>query len=350
MKDLVHVNDIVVESFEALAEKLEEHQKKLSVNPNYIKDGVVISVNALEKIKNLKSKYIINVDLEIPRKFYEELRDGRVVRVGGVLKHPTKNVFKKHLGEIKPSVVRKLSKATNWAAPGLDVLGQVLVDQKLGDILGIVKEIDLKLEAQNRGAFLSAITQARKLCLASNKEIERQELFLVLNDLNHCEHLFTEIYKAKWKEYNKLDNMYRSSLLTNTSELKKICKIGKAIPGDLEIIALCKIAQIRLREMSEQYVRAKEESFGLVSFLCEEIGNYKDNFDDYAMSIKELRHQKLFIEFWKMCTWYFKCQYEEKKFQNIKDEFLEPHERVEFLLNIALCVPLGVTEYLPNGS
>lgn len=153
MKDIAHNNDTVVESFETLAEKLKEHQKKLSVNRNYIKGGLAIGVNALEKIEKLKNKHIINVNLEIPKKFYEELREGRVVRVGGALKHPTKNVFKKHLKEIKPSAVRKLTKATNMVLFITDVFGEVLVDQKLGDIMNAVKEIDLKLEAQNRGAF-----------------------------------------------------------------------------------------------------------------------------------------------------------------------------------------------------
>ena len=49
----------------------------------------MFGVNAL-KIEKLKNKHIINVNLEIPKKFYEELRDGKVVRVGGSLKHPTR--------------------------------------------------------------------------------------------------------------------------------------------------------------------------------------------------------------------------------------------------------------------
>ena len=48
MEDIAHKNDSVVESFETLAKRLDAHQKKLSVNPNYIKEGVVFGVNALE--------------------------------------------------------------------------------------------------------------------------------------------------------------------------------------------------------------------------------------------------------------------------------------------------------------
>lgn len=349
MEDIAHKNDSVVESFETLAKRLDAHQKKLSVNPNYIKEGVVFGVNALEKIEKLKNKHIINVNLEIPKKFYEELRDGKVVRVGGSLKHPTKNVFRKHLEDIKPSGVRKLTKAINVVSFATDVLGQVLVDQKLRDIMNTVKEIDLKLDAQNRGAFLSAIGQARELySIQGDEELRKQRINSVLGELSGCEYLFTVIYENKWKEYIKLDNSYRTSLLTNTSELKKMCKIGKEMPEYLEIIALCKIARIRLWEMSGQPVLAKEKAFDLVSFLSEKIDNYKDSFGDHAMSIKKNQHQKLFIEFWKLCTWDTECLYEEKIFKNIKDEFLESHERIEFLLNTALCVPLDVPEELSD--
>ncbi|MCR4322050.1 MAG: hypothetical protein NUV74_17160 [Candidatus Brocadiaceae bacterium] len=351
MKDIANKNDVAVESFGTLAKKLEEHQKKLSVNRNYIKDGVVIGVNALEKIEKLKNKHIINVNLEIPKKIYEELRDGKVVRVGGALKHPTKNVFRKHLKEIKPSAVRKLTKATNMVFFVTDVFESVLVDQKLRDIMNTVKEIDLKLEAQNRGAFLSAIEQSRELYLIQNEEIKRQKIILVLDKLSYCEHLFTVIYENKWKEYIKLDNSYKNdfkSRLTNTSELKKMCEIGKALPEYLEIIALCKIAQVRLWEMLGQYVLAKEKAFNLVSFLSEKIDNYKDNFGDYALSIKLGSHSRLFGEFWDMCTWDAGGLHREKRLKNIKDGFIESHERIEFLLNTALCVPLDVPEELSN--
>lgn len=359
-EDIAHKNDTVIESFGTLAGKLEEHQKGLSVNPNYIKDGVVIGVNALEKIKNLKNKHIINVNLEIPKKFYEELRDGKVVRVGGSLKHPTKKVFRKHLEDIKPSGVHKLTKATNMIFFVTDILGQVLVDQKLRNIMNTVKEIDLKLDAQNRGAFLSAINQARELhSIQGDEELKKQRINSVLGELSGCEYLFTVIYENKWKEYIELDNSYCNSIksrLTNASELKKMCRIGKEMSEYLEIIVLCKIARIRLWEMSGQFVLAKEKAFELVSFLCEKIDNYKDAFGYMALLTKKYGYNRR----WDGFVFYGildSCMggkltrlHREKTFENINDELLESHERVEFLLNTALCVPLDVAEELPSGS
>lgn len=187
--------------------------------------------------------------------------------------------------------------------------------------------------------------------LIQNEEIKRQTIPLVLDRLSYCEQLFTVIYENKEKEYIKLDNSYKNdfkSRITNTSELKKMCEIGKALPEYLEIITLCKIARVRLREMSGEYFLAKENVFSLVSFLSEKIDNYKDNFGDYALSIKQIYYESFIGDLRNIGPWDSYQLNKEKIFKNIKDEFLEPHERIEFLLNIALCVPMDVTEELSD--
>ena len=321
-------------NFETLVTRLEEHQNRLSVNPNYIKDGLVVGLNTIKKIKQLKNKHIINVDLEIPKELYKQLGAGKIKRVAGALKHPQKHTFIKHLQEVKPSKVKKLSKVANIAFVALDVLESVIVDQKLKEIIEIVKEIDLKLDAQNRGALKSAIEQIKDLHLVQSPETKQQKILFIQNGLSYCEHLYTSIYENKWNKYIELNNKYAKSKITNSSELNELRKLGIAIPDALEPIIICKVAQTKLYEMQDEYVLAQDKAFNLVTFLTDRLSDYKNAFDDNALNYKKKLYKNYGI------------QKRDKRFLRIKDELIEPNEKIEFLLNSTLCYALSIPEII----
>lgn len=324
-------------NFETLVAKYEEHQKKLSINPNYLKDGVVFGLNTLNKINQLKNKHIVNVHLEIPKEFYKELGAGKINRVAGALKHSQKQTFIKHLQEVKPSKVKKLTKAANIAFIALDVLESVIVDQKLKEILEIVKEINLKLDAQNRGALKSAIEQIKDLHLIQNTEIQQQKILLIQNDLSYCEQLFTTIYENKWNKYIELNNKYATAKITNSSELNELHKIGISLPNSLEPIIICKVAQTKLCEMQDEYVLAQDKAFNLAGFLSDKLDDYKNAFSDNSLDEKKKIYKNYGI------------QKKEKRFLKIKDELVEPNEKIEFLLNSTLCYALSIPEVIGQG-
>lgn len=317
-------------NFETLVSKLNEHQKRLSVNPNYIKDGIVIGSNTISKLSKLKNKHIINVNLEIPKEFSKQLGAGEINRIGGVLKHAQNQTFIKHLKEVKPSNVKKLTKVANIAFIALDILESVIVDQKLKEILETVKNIDLKLDAQNRGKLKSALEQFKDLHLVSNPDIKQQKILLIQNELSYCDHLYTNIYDNKWNKYLDLNTKYNNSKIRNSNELKDIVKIGCSLPGALEPIIMCKVAQIKLYGMQDEYVLAQDKANSLNSFLIDKLNDYKDVFDGDSLDEKKASYKNV---------WF---QKREKRFSKIKDELTEPNEKIEFLLNSTICYTLSI--------
>jgi len=325
-------NEIV--SIKELNSKLKQHQKKLSLNKKYVKEGAKVGSKAIEKIEKVVNKHIINVNLEIPKEFVKKLAEGKVYRKGGALKIPQTERFAKHLSEVKPSNVKRLTKIANVAFLALDLIESAIVDQKLKDILEYVKDIDLKLDAQNRGAFKSAIEQIKELQLIQNLDVKNQKILLIQDRLSYCEHLFTEIYEGRWQNYLELKRKFDNSILDNSSELKKMIKLAKNLPNDLEPIILCKIAQTKLCEMQGEYILAKEKSFVLNSFLADKLDEYKDEFDSPGLDSKKNKYKK------------YGFQKRDKRFAKIKEELIEANEKVEFLLTSSICYTLSIPEEL----
>lgn len=317
-----------------LQSKLKQHQNKLSHNKKYIKEGSKVGLKAVEKIEKVFNKHIINVNLEIPKDFVKKLGEEKVYRIGGALRIRENKRFAKHLSEVSPSNVKKLAKFGNVAFLALDLIESAVVDQKLKEILIYVKDIDLKLDAQNRGELKSAIEQIKELQLIQNEEVKKQKILFIQDRLSYCEQLFTEIYDGRWQKYVELNRKYQDSRITNYTELKELTRIGKSLPNDLDPIVLCKVAQTKLCEMQGEFILAKEKAFNLNSFVADKLDEYKDAFSSNSLSIQK--------EKYKRCGF----QKRNKRFIAVEEELEESNEKIEFLLNYSICYTLSIPEEL----
>jgi len=325
-------NDKAIITSDELYSKLKDHQSNLTLNKGYIKEASKIGFKTIEKVDTVLKKHIINVDLEIPSDFVNKLGKGKCYRTGGVVRETGSEKIRKHLREVKPSNAKKLSKIASTGFLVLDIIESAIVDQKLKDILEHVKEIEMKIDAQNRGAFKSAISQLKDISRTKNPENKNRKILLIQNELSKCENIFTEIYMSHWQDYGIERKKFNKSKITNNAELKKMTELAKKIPNELDIIVSCKIAQIKLYEEQEEYSLAKEKSFELNYFIAGQLDKYKNEFntDNLIQTINKFKN--------------YGFQERIQRIKKIEEQLIEPHEKIEFLFNSSIYYTLTIPE------
>ncbi len=320
--------------FNYLVTKFEEKQKKLSLNPVYAKEGLKHGNLALEKLLDLRKNRIISVDLEVPKEFVEKLATGEVIRTAGVLRKNENYAIAKHLKEAKPTNVKQFTKVVNAAFMAVDILEAVLVEQKLHEILSVVKDIDAKLDAQNLGALHSAFEQMKELHLIKNQDIKAPKILFLQEKLSYCEHLFLELYQYKWEKYQKLKLDYNAAHVYNQGELEEIRDLAQQLPHDLTAIILCKVGQIKLYEMQEEIVAAQEKAFNLTEFAAVKLKEFENEFGNYGIYFQGAVYKNP-LDFRKKRT-----------LENTQTQLIEAREHMEHLLNTSVSYALTIPELI----
>jgi hypothetical protein len=357
-----------VVKFEDLVEKLKKKAKALSTNPRYVKEALNNVYSVLEELEKLKRKKFLQVELKIPGELAEKLGKGKILRVGEIIQLGENQSLAKLLVETKPSNVKKFLKTKNIAFMTVDLMESVLLNQKLEDITGKVEEIDGKLDAQNKGALKSAVQQMKELPLIKNPDTRKSKILFIQDKLSHCEHVFSELYESKWKRYTRLKSNFEKSVISNKKELKEMCEIGEKLPGDLEPIILCKVGQVKLYEMQEEFVLAQEKAFEATKYVGEKLEEFKNEFSERPLDHKN-ENDKNPADFNKkgvappthsrsarcrsfggfISKVYFFCMHlkdinKKKTFLKLKDQLVEANEYIEYLLNTTLSFALTVPE------
>lgn len=323
--------DSEVVTNEQLISLAKETQKSLPTNPTN-SNVLKLAAKTIEKLEELRGKNYINVNLEIPSEFISELRKGSIGRHGGVLRNRKNQRIVKHLKEAKPSNIKKAIKVSSIAFLTVEVLEDTLLDEKLKEILDAVTEIGAKLDAQNKGRLRAAILQMSELKQIDNPELQKQSIPIIRNELTNCQQLFIQLYDHEWQKYEKLKSKFLTSRFYNKTELRKMSEIGQKIPEYLEYIILCKLGQIELYKMQDQYQISQEKAFEMLSFLTERIEEFKNEFS--PTSISEIRHKiKDPIDFKK-----------ERIIIELNEDLSESNISLEHRLNTSLCYLLTIPQ------
>jgi hypothetical protein len=331
--------------FEDLVDKLKKKAKTLSTNPGYVKETLNNVYSVLEKLEKLKRKKFLQVELKIPGELAEKLGKGKILRVGEIIQQGEKHSLAKLLVETKPSNVKKFLKTKNIAFKTVDLMESVLLDQKLEDITGKVEEIDGKLDAQNKGALKSAVQQMKELPLIQNPDTRKSKILFIQDKLSHCEHVFSELYESKWKQYTRLKSNFEKSVISNKKELKEMCEIGEKLPGELEPIILCKVGQVKLYEMQEEFILAQEKAFDAVKYVSEKLEDFKKGVapPTHSRSARRRSFGGVISKIIFYCM-HLKDINKKKTLLKLKDRLVESNEYIEYLLNTTLSFALTVPE------
>jgi len=278
--------NIVKVSFRELAERCDKKLNSLSKNKSYkpaiIRSGRRVLENG-EKLLRRNNKVI----LEIPDNFRKKLGSGIVVRTRGVLRTKNAQIIK-HLNDVKPSKFTKALKIANIAMLGIDILESALLDEKLKEILIMVNEIDKKLEAQNRGAYRSAIDQMIELTKHANLRERDRRVPIVLDRLSFCEHLYKELYEAKWGQFLTQKQKFQRAKIRNKPELDSMRNLAEELFNYVSIILSCKIPRIIiLFQMQKEFILAQEKSYALLDYTSNQFQRF-----DKEIGTNELRRLK----------------------------------------------------------
>jgi len=331
--------------FEDLVDKLKKKAKALSTNPRYVKEALNNVYSVLEELEKLKRKKFLQVELKIPVELAEKLGKGKILRVGEIIQQGENHSLAKLLVETKPSNVKKFLKTKNIAFKTVDLMESLLLDQKLEDITEKVEEIDGKLDAQNKGALKSAVQQMKELSLIQNPDTRKSKILFIQDKLSHCEHVFSELYESKWKRYTRLKSNFEKSVISNKKELKEMCEIGEKLPGDMEPIILCKVGQVKLYEMQEEFILAQEKAFDAVKYVSKKLEDFKKGVapPTHSRSARSRSFGGVISKAWFFCM-HIKNISKEKTLLKLKDRLVEANEYIEYLLNTTLSFALTVPE------
>jgi hypothetical protein len=322
--------------FEDLVRKLREKAAALARNPNYVKEKLNRVYKLLERLDQLHRKKMVRLDLEIPRELAKKLGSSKVLRVDGIIRQSVDTAIDSLLLEARPSGFKRLAQVKNISFMALDTLEAVIVDRRLEDIAEKVANIDAKLDAQNRGVLKSALDQMKELGMIRDPETKKNKLLFVQDRLNQCDHLFNELYQAKWQRYQFLKEKFESSTFSNKSELKEMCEIGEQLPAFLEPVLLCKVGQVKLYEMQQEFALAQDKAFEMAAFAAEKLEQFKDEFSLVSLENKNYKNITDFNP--------------EKTLAALKDRLLHPNEHMEYLLNTILSFVLTVPEEVTESG
>jgi hypothetical protein len=330
--------DKIVLSFPELVAKIEKRHESLAANPRYQRGGAKLAVHYLNKLDDLRRRNLIKVELEIPKKLSRQLRANKVFRKGGVLRRTGSGEVVKHLKEIRPSNVRKLARSLNVAFVVVDALESVLLDEKLKEILEVVRSIEAKLDAQNRGKLKGALAGMQDIPLIHDSETKRQRICLIQNSLKEAEWVFREEYENRWKKYSQSRTSFDSAWITNATELQQMQEQAGSLVESLEPIVLCQLGHTQLYVELNEYVSAEKGAEHLTAFLAENVERFKQGFGEASLAAKEPKHKRL-LNIGR-----------EKRFSEFRDNVLEPMERIESLLNETLVYQLTIPEEIVSPT
>jgi hypothetical protein len=325
-------------SFPELVARVQKKHRSLSVNPRYAKEGSKGALRALEKLEKFRRRNVIRVDLEGPKEFVKQLRSNKVFRRGGILRKTNTKEIAKHLKEAKPSKVLKLAKVANIAFLAVDILESALLDEKLKAILDVVKSIEAKLEAQNKGKLKGALATMQELAFIQDPETKRLRINLIQNSLKECEWVFKEELENRWSKYSSSRVSFDSSKLTNSSELKEMQHLADSLVADLESVALCQVAHTQLYVVLNEYVAAEKGAEELLAFMADNVERFKNAFGAETLDIKQPKHKTI-----------LRIR-RGKKFNTFREHVVEPNERIENLLNQMMIYSLTIPEEIVSES
>jgi hypothetical protein len=335
---LINVQKTTVLAFPELVARIKKKHQSIATNPRYQRNGLKAGLSYLDKLEDLRRRNIINVDLEVPKEFVRELRCNKVFRKGGILRKTNSREIAKHLKEVKPSNVRKLVKAANFAFVAIDVLESALLDEKLKAILEIVKSVEAKLDAQNRGKLKGALAAMQEIALIQDPETKRQRINLIQNSLKESEWILREEYENRWSKYSSSMVSFDSSKITNTSELTQMRDQAKALVEDLESIVLCQVGHTQLYVILNEYVAAEKGAEELTAFVADNLERFKNAFGAPSLDTKESKHKTIFN------------LGKQQKFADFRERVFEPNERIEHLLNQTIIYSLTVPEEIVSSA
>lgn len=326
---------IVPVSYTEIAEKYEKKLNSLSKNKSYNPAIIVSGRKVLERSEKLIGRKS-TVTLEIPRNFLNKLGTGEVIRHKGVLRSKNGQIIK-HLPEVKPSKLSKAIKTANLALVGIQILESALLDEKLKEILTVVKEIDMKLEAQHRGAYKAALDQMIELTKYTNSKVRDRRIPTVHNGLAKSERLYKELYEAKWSHFRVQKQKYEKKLkISNQSELDNMRELANELFEHLSIILSCKISRVIIFfQMEKEIMQAQEKSLALLDYALNQFKRFENEFGS-----KELRRLK--DKYQNPYTAVFTPKYD---FEDSSRKFKELISGTEFIIDNLFLVDLTIPQY-----
>jgi len=111
-----------------------------------------------------------------------------------------------------------------------------------------------------------------------------------------------------------------------------MCEIGEKLPADLEPVILCKVAQVKLYEMQDEFVLAQEKAFDLTGYVSEKLEDFKREFSERSLESKNENYKN-------------PADFNKKKtISKLKDQLVQSNEYIEYLLNMTLSFALTVPE------
>ncbi|MCP5052607.1 MAG: hypothetical protein GY940_35895 [bacterium] len=323
-----------------LVHKLKDKAKSLSKNPNYNKEVLKQLSNLLEKLDQLRRKKRIRINLEIPRELARRLGNNSVLQVDGIIRQTVDVAIDQLVLNSRPSGAQKLLQVKNISFMALDTMEAILLDRKLTDISEKVDSIDAKLDAQHKGTLKSAMEQMKELTSIRNPDTRKNKIPLIQDRLSFCEHLFIERYENKWQNYITLNGKFEKSTFSNKSKLKEMCQIGQQFPELMEPVILCKVGQVKLYQMQQEFSLALEKAFELADFVAGKLEDFKTEFSAASLESKNYKNIADFNR--------------AKTITMIKEQLIGANEHMEHLLNttisFVLTIPEEVSKYTGNSK
>ncbi len=279
-KELSKVNISTPELIELSKNKLE----KLSKNKNYPKKVIDIGSRVYENFDALGT-----VTLEITPELSKRLAKGELRRTNGILRHKDGSIYK-HLKEANPTKLKTLSKSINIAFAGLAILEDHLIDEKLNELIDITTRIEGKIDAQNRGKYKSAMDQFRELSTYTNIGNAKNRVPNVLDKLSESQHIYDDLYRKKWLEYNKLNTRYqilkKSKLkISNKNVVDKMNKTANELIDVFCLIMSCITSYVTLKYyLEDDQASAQLKSYEMIEYAKSQIDLFEKEFGPDAIN------------------------------------------------------------------
>jgi hypothetical protein len=317
--------------FQVLSDQALLRLRRRSEEPEWKNATPVISKIAAALLRLKGGGRTITAKLDVPKEIAKAIREGTAKRVGSVVRSTKTGKILKHLKEVKPAHVRKLLKSPMLAFVALDALQSALLNEKLATIELQLKEIDRKLEAQNRGLLRKAIEQMRDLPHLTDRN-RVQRLHQIQESLALFGGIYGELCESRWETITHLLQSHERAHVSNAGETKKLCAAAQDLSQHIEMIANAKILHARMTVELGEFLAAEQEVLRLQEFLLDHELRFQAVFGN-AAPIQQLGTHRPQI-----------LGRARSAHREAQERLIEPTERIDYLLNSSLLFILALPE------
>lgn len=161
---------------------------------------------------------------------------GKLVRIGAVLKDKKSGLIVGHLKEVRQGMSTKLIKpGFGLFLAAISIAEQALLNEKLLQIQDLLKQVDSKLDAQNRGLLRKAFKMAGDLAFYNQPSVRTNKIHQIQSDLEQAFSVYDELYENEWNKAELLLNSFKKAWVWNDDSLGQLKKQAEAILINLEV-------------------------------------------------------------------------------------------------------------------